>query len=164
MGSRAALRTVRGLWVSAGIVRLQSIWDVLQTFCVQTASVNKRAVDEKSTFTQYYGRICEKDETTCRKLETWQRNTWNVARIIWRAHMIRKWCLDNLKKAKYLGPYIIGQRVNAVNYIIKMPRHKTQLCHINRLKGYVKQAKGKPIMTVLEVNWNDKEDYSVERT
>ena len=68
--------------------------------------------------------------------------------------------------ANYLGPYVIGKRVSAVNYIIKTPerRRKTQLCHSNRLKGYVEQAKGKPIMTVLEANRNDKEDYSEERT
>ena len=63
--------------------------------------------------------------------------------------------------AKYQGPYMIEKRVNMVNYIISTPecQCKTQLCHINRLKGYVKRAEDRPVMAVQETTPNDGKGY-----
>ena len=41
-------------------------------------------------------------------------------------------------QARYLGPYVIAEKVNEVDYIVNTPgRRKAQrLCHINMLKEY----------------------------
>ena len=44
----------------------------------------------------------------------------------------------SLFQAQYAGPYIIEQKINNRNYVVKTPgrRKDTQLCHINMLKAY----------------------------
>ena len=43
---------------------------------------------------------------------------------------------------RFQGPYVIEKRVDNLNYLVKTPdrRKRTQLCHINRLKSYVRQG------------------------
>jgi len=45
---------------------------------------------------------------------------------------------NNPLQARYVGPYVIQNKISEVNYVLSTPdrRKKTQLCHVNMLKTY----------------------------
>ena len=50
---------------------------------------------------------------------------------------------------RYLGPYVVSQKIDERTYRIDTPegRKNTQVCHINRLKKYVRRE-GQPVLAV----------------
>ena len=50
---------------------------------------------------------------------------------------------------RYLGPYVVSQKIDERTYRIDTPegRRKSQVCHINRLKAYIRRE-GQPVLAV----------------
>ena len=53
---------------------------------------------------------------------------------------------NNPLQARYVGPYVIQNKISEVNYVLSTPdrRKKTQLCHINMLKAYFDRSEITP--------------------
>ena len=64
-------------------------------------------------------------------------------------------------EAMYQSPYVIEKKVSMVKYVISTLGHrwKTELCHINRLKGYLRRSENKPVMALQETTQKDEEGY-----
>jgi len=66
-------------------------------------------------------------------------------------------------QARYCGPFVIEQKMNEVDYVIKTPgrRKAKQLCHINMLKAYYERE---PMATVAIASGNVVEEPDVIET
>jgi len=68
--------------------------------------------------------------------------------------------------AKFQGPYVVKEKVNAVDYVISTPdrKKKTQLCHINMLKEYHSREKimtNSIVLTGLDIESNLADDVTI---
>ena len=62
---------------------------------------------------------------------------------------------------RFQGLYVIENRVDNLNYLVKTPdlRKRTQLCHINRLKSYIRQGTDKMIMVGAKIPKKGTDNY-----